>query len=193
VSDFGRRSTLRQIVKRLILQGSEEMQGNGVRLMSLHAAKGLEFSAVFMPGMEEGLLPHRRSLNRNEHIEEERRLCYVGMTRARRHLYFTYAHFRMLGGQALIGHPSRFIAEMGRQQVRFRSSTRYHAKSRLHSVSVGDRVAHARWGSGSVTAVEGEGRAALVTIHFDEGGRHKLQLFHAPLRRQEEHADVLAG
>lgn len=195
-----RKGTLRTFVDRLACGHETRLGATGVALMSLHAAKGLEFPVVFLPGLEEGLLPHRRSLNDDEALEEERRLCYVGMTRAASRLYLSYTHTRLLGGQALIGHPSRFLAEMGHPNVTLRLSRRASTKPRLSSVALGDRVMHPRWKAGTVTAVEGSGRDTLITILFDFAGRQRLQLCHAPLQRlsppsplSKEAPDVLAG
>jgi DNA helicase-2/ATP-dependent DNA helicase PcrA len=167
---------------------------SAVRLMTLHAAKGLESAVVFMPGLEEGLLPHRRSLVNASSIEEERRLCYVGITRARELLYVSYAHGRMLGGQATLGQPSRFIGEIGRANLTLKVSESSRRRPRLHTVRLGERVTHARWSEGTVVGIEGEGRDTMVTIHFDQFGRQRLQLCHAPLMRMEKgDVDVLAG
>ncbi|HZU12777.1 MAG TPA: UvrD-helicase domain-containing protein [Chloroflexota bacterium] len=188
VRDMGRAS-LHDLIDRLTL--SDEPARGGVALMTLHAAKGLEFDVVFLAGLEEGLLPHRRALDRPGGVEEERRLCYVGMTRARRRLALTHAYTRFLGGHALLGERSRFVAEMGRH-VTVRLSPRRSAKPRLTSVKLGERVVHVRLGPGTVVAVEGSGRNTLVTVEFDEVGRQRVQLFHAPLTRAGS-PDVLAG
>jgi DNA helicase-2/ATP-dependent DNA helicase PcrA len=160
----------------------------------LHTAKGLEFPVVFLVGVEEGLLPHRRSLDRDEEVEEERRLCYVGMTRAKEALYLSYAHARLIGGQAALGHPSRFLGEIGHANVAFRASPRAATKPRLASVKLGERVRHPRWDTGTVIQLEGQGRDTLVTIAFDAGARQRVALCHAPLERiAEDPANVLAG
>lgn len=188
------RGTLRGFLERFALAGKAEDRGEGVQLMSLHAAKGLEFPVVFLAGLEEGLLPHRRSLAREVDIEEERRLCYVGMTRARDRLYLSYAHARLLGGQLHIGQVSRFVGEMGRGNLRVRVSPAAATRPRLASVSVGDRVMHPRWRCGTVEAIQGAGRATMVTIAFDGGSRQRVQLCHAPLTRlKEEKPHVHAG
>lgn len=162
--------------------------------MTLHAAKGLEFPVVFVTGVEDGLVPHRRSLDLPGDLDEERRLLYVGMTRARSRLFLSYAHSRMLAGRQLLGEGSRFIAEIGAPNLDLRVSTRRQARPRLSSVRVGERVVHPRWGTGTVMSVEGTGREALVVVEFDEAGRQRLQLCHAPLKRSpEEVPDVLAG
>lgn len=189
----GGRATARDFVDRLAVGSEARQKPDGAHLMTLHSAKGLEFDAVFIAGLEEGLLPHRRALGSQEAIEEERRLCYVGMTRARSHLSVSYAHARLLGGQAMIGHSSRFIDESGRENLTVLTSHRAPHRPRLHAVRAGERVRHPRWREGTVMAVEGTGRDTLVTIRFDGVGRQRLQLCHAPLVRLEEDTRVLAG
>jgi DNA helicase-2/ATP-dependent DNA helicase PcrA len=193
--DYDRRKmTIRAFVDRLTLGEHVPSQETVVRLMTLHAAKGLESNVVFMPGLEEGLLPHRRSLDSDAAIEEERRLCYVGMTRARELLYLSYTHGRTLGSQIVLGQPSRFIGEMGQANVTLKLSGPARSRPRLHSVHPGQRVTHTRWGEGTVVLAEGEGRDTMVTIHFDRFGPQRIQLCHTPLRRSEKgNVDVLAG
>ena len=181
----GKRGTVPDLLTRLVLGEETRSHGEGVSLLSFHSAKGSEFGAVFVTGVEEGLLPHRRSAESETAIEEERRLCYVGMTRAKRWLYMSYAHSRLLGGQTLGGGRSRFIGELGQANVTLRASPDLVVKPRLMNVRVGDRVEHARWRQGTVIGVEGEGRQTLVTIAFDEGRRERVQLCHAPLRRAQ--------
>jgi DNA helicase-2/ATP-dependent DNA helicase PcrA len=191
VVEMGPRSTLPTLLDHLSLGGNEGA-GTGISLMTLHASKGLEFRAVFVAGLEEGLLPHRRSLEHEGEIQEERRLCYVGMTRARERLYLSYAHSRLFGGAPSLGQPSRFITEIGPGLLAVEMSTRRRARPRLSSVQLGDRVAHPRWREGVVTLVEGSGRETLVTVRF-AGGEKRLQLCHAPLSRVENgDSDVLA-
>ncbi len=96
-------------------EGKNYQQSGGIKLMSLHSAKGLEFEIVFMIGMEEGLLPHSRSMFNEEELEEERRLCYVGITRAKKQLIFTYARNRYQFGQQQQNLPSRFLSEINKQ------------------------------------------------------------------------------
>lgn len=190
---IGPRDTLRAVADRLALEGGDDARP-GISLMSLHAAKGLEFDAVFLVGLEEGVLPHRRSLDSESGVREERRLCYVGVTRSRHRLYLSWARARLLGGSALFGTPSRFIGEMGVSNVRVRSSTQLIAHPRLDHVVTGERVSHARWGEGTVLAMQGEGSERLAVIEFDGAGRQRLQLCHAPLiRTRQESAHVRAG
>jgi DNA helicase-2/ATP-dependent DNA helicase PcrA len=183
------RGSLRDLVDRLTVEPDERSRAGEVQLLSLHAAKGLEFQAVFVIGLEEGLLPHRRSLDRDEDIEEERRLAYVGMTRARDLLYLSHAHMRFLGGQALVGAPSRFLGEIGTHHLEVEISERTTARPRLATVAAGERVHHQRWGAGTVLSVEGKGRDTLTTIRFDTVGTQRLQLCHAPLRREPTDED----
>ncbi|MGH2442422.1 MAG: ATP-dependent helicase [Chloroflexota bacterium] len=179
------RGTLRQFVDRMTLDASTG-SGEGVSLLSLHSAKGLEFQAVFVAGLEEGLLPHRRALDSACGLEEERRLCYVGMTRAREYLAVSYAQGRMLGGHASIGGPSRFLGEIGMSNVELRTSRHLLSRPRLTTVSLGETLMHRRWGIGTVAGIEGRGHQTLVTINFVSVGSQRLQLCHAPLERALE-------
>jgi len=189
-----RRGTLRSFVDRITLHDDHALLHDRVNLLTVHAAKGLEFAAVFLVGLEEGLLPHRRALEQESEIEEERRLCYVGLTRASRHLYLSYAHARVVAGQATVGRGSRFVGEIGSINLDLRLSKRTAAKPRLPVVSPGERVKHPRWDLGTVLAVEGKGRNTLVTIMFDGAGKQRLQLCHTPLVRvPPSREDVLAG
>lgn len=122
---------------------------NAVRLMTLHAAKGLEFPVVFMIGMEEGVFPHARSMDDALGIEEERNLCYVGITRAQNVLHMTYCTERTLYGQVAVREPSRFLAELPATHIVHQSLT----AAELYTWKPGDRVRHAQFGEGIVTAV----------------------------------------
>ncbi len=93
-----------------------------IRLMTLHASKGLEFEAVFIVGLEEGLLPHARSLDEEESLEEERRLCYVGMTRAMNSLFLTFASQRLFYGKTSFNEPSRFLGDIKESLLEFEES-----------------------------------------------------------------------
>jgi DNA helicase II / ATP-dependent DNA helicase PcrA len=163
-----------------------------VTLMTLHNAKGLEFRAVFMIGMEEGIFPHARSIE-EQGLEEERRLCYVGMTRAQERLTLTHASARSLWGSRAYNLPSRFLDELPEQGVeRHRlepaSWSKYGAtgiapRSDTPSLSTGDSVRHETLGEGVVTAVEAGG---VVTVRFaDDGTERRLMLDYAPLERIE--------
>lgn len=176
-----RRGTLRDFVDRLAMGADRDGREPGVALLSLHAAKGLEYPVVFLSGVEEGMLPYRRALERGDDLAEERRLCYVGITRAESLLYLSYAHVRLAAGQAMVGGASRFLAEMGVSNMTLLSSPQLSPRPRLTRVHPGDRVSHPRWLLGSVVAVEGNARDTMVTVDFDRFGRQRLQLCHAPL------------
>jgi DNA helicase-2/ATP-dependent DNA helicase PcrA len=173
---------------------------DSVQLMTLHSAKGLEFPLVFMCGMEEGLFPHRQSLAEDNRLEEERRLCYVGMTRARRQLYLTCAETRRLYGTELFQRPSRFLREIPpevAQDVRLgttRGGKGYEPLADLHArapgqvgpaadgLKPGQRVRHAKFGTGVVLSREGEGTRARVEVNFQTGGRKWLVVAYANLQ-----------
>ncbi|MGH7309508.1 MAG: ATP-dependent helicase [Candidatus Rokuibacteriota bacterium] len=162
-----------------------------VTLMTLHAAKGLEFPVVFLTGMEEGVFPHARSLSDPEEIEEERRLCYVGLTRARERLCLTWALHRRIHGYG-VGEPSRFLREMPETELaalnaRAEPGPRPAGEEPTTSVDdelplrVGAKVRHARWGEGMVVGVEKEGSDVLVTVRFASVGRKRLSWQYAHL------------
>jgi DNA helicase-2/ATP-dependent DNA helicase PcrA len=149
--------------------------------MTLHTAKGLEFPMVFLSGMEDGLFPHQRSLNDIDGLEEERRLCYVGMTRAMKQLFLTYAEQRRLHGIDSYGMPSRFIKEVPDdliEEVRPRIQVaRPVAMSRVRSeepvmpgMRLGARVRHRKFGEGVILNVEGNGSTARVEVNFEHQG-----------------------
>jgi ATP-dependent DNA helicase UvrD/PcrA len=161
-----------------------------VTLMTLHNAKGLEFRAVFMIGMEEGIFPHARSIE-EQGLEEERRLCYVGMTRAQERLTLTHASARSLWGSRSYNLPSRFLDELPergveRHRLEPASWSKYGAtgiapRQDTPSLSTGDSVRHETLGEGVVTAVEAGG---VVTVRFaDDGTERRLMLDYAPLQR----------
>jgi DNA helicase-2/ATP-dependent DNA helicase PcrA len=162
-----------------------------VTLMTLHNAKGLEFRAVFMIGMEEGIFPHARSIE-EQGLEEERRLAYVGMTRAKERLVLTHASARSLWGSRSYNLPSRFLDELPgdkveRQRLRpaswsgYGSPTGVAPRSDAPSLSTGDSVRHETLGEGVVTAIE---RGGVVTVRFaGDGSERRLMLDYAPLQR----------
>ena len=163
-----------------------------VTLMTLHNAKGLEFPVVFITGMEEGVFPHMRSLGDPAELEEERRLCYVGITRAKRHLYLTRAWSRNLYGGNNYNPPSRFLAEVPAElKVEAKRAGRRPdletpgraAVRRLDAVATGDRVRHSHWGEGTVRLVSGEGDRTEAVVAFDRQGDKRLLLAWAPLER----------
>jgi ATP-dependent DNA helicase UvrD/PcrA len=161
-----------------------------VTLMTLHNAKGLEFRAVFMIGMEEGIFPHSRSIE-EQGVEEERRLCYVGMTRAQERLTLTHASARSLYGSRSYNLPSRFLDELPergveRHRLEPASWSKYGAtgiapRENQPSLSTGDSVRHATLGEGVVTALEAGG---VVTVRFaNDGSERRLVLDYAPLEK----------
>jgi DNA helicase-2/ATP-dependent DNA helicase PcrA len=164
-----------------------------VTLMTLHSAKGLEFPVVFLTGLEEGVFPHARSMNDPEEVEEERRLCYVGVTRARDRLFLSYAVHRRIHGYG-VGEPSRFLREMPEahltllnasrpepQFVAAREVPRYEPQEESWPIKVGARVRHARFGEGLVVGVERAGEDTIVTVGFASVGRKRLSLQYAHL------------
>lgn len=166
-----------------------------VQLMTLHSAKGLEFPLVFLCGMEEGLFPHQMSLEEPGRLEEERRLCYVGITRARQTLYITHAEVRRLHGQEHYSLPSRFISEIPAaliHTVRPRASIGRQAMSGLdddfdynqaapEGFYVGQRVFHQKFGQGVLLNYEGQGSSARVQVNFDDAGSKWLVIAYANL------------
>ena len=159
---------------------SMESGAKTVTLMTLHAAKGLEFPAVFMVGMEEGVFPHSRSLFDEEEMEEERRLCYVGMTRAMQSLHLLHAQSRMLYGKTMSNSPARFLSEIDSESMRNDFSQPAVAASRPE-LKTGDSVRHPVFGMGVVSDVND----AEVQIAFAGTGIKKLLLEHAPLEKIE--------
>jgi DNA helicase-2/ATP-dependent DNA helicase PcrA len=176
-------------------EGQAEAWQDCVQLMSLHSAKGLEFPLVFLTGLEEGLFPHERSANEPGRMEEERRLCYVGMTRAMKQLYLTHAEVRRLYGSEYYASPSRFVGEIPEaliQPVRAASprwptvaeSANDYAEERATDAGMrlGSRVRHAKFGEGVVLDYEGQGEHARVHIHFEQAGNKVLVLAYANLQ-----------
>lgn len=164
----------------------------GVTLMTLHSAKGLEFPWVFLTGLEEGVFPHSRSIGSDEEIEEERRLCYVGVTRAKDRLFVSYALHRRVHGYG-VGEASRFLREMpeehltmlnARPEPQFETARhveRYAPQEEEWPIKVGARVRHARFGEGLVVGVERDGSDIIVTVGFAAVGRKRLSLQYAHL------------
>jgi len=181
-----------------------EDHGGIVTLMTLHTAKGLEFPTVFLTGMEEGVFPHSRTLGEKKELEEERRLAYVGLTRAQKRLYLSRAEYRSAWGAPNYNPPSRFLDEIPEDLIdwnksasgfvtsplRRKSSTppplsRSNVKKKSNSstlmLAVGDRVSHDTFGLGTVIAVSGEGEKAEATINFGSYGEKRLLLRYAPV------------
>lgn len=171
---------------------------DAIQLMTLHSAKGLEFPLVFMVGVEEGMFPSMQSGEDIERLEEERRLCYVGITRAKEKLYICHAESRRLYGQEKFHRPSRFIKELPEQcieEVRLntqvsRPKTKSHGRFsqaasqesfEVTGFSLGQRVRHAKFGEGTVLNYEGAGNNIQIQINFDDVGNKILMLPYAKL------------
>jgi len=162
-----------------------------VQMMTLHSAKGLEFPLVFIAGMEENLFPHSRSLEDPEKLEEERRLCYVGITRAMETLYLCWAEKRRLYGNEHYPKPSRFLREIPdelKQEIRLNaqiSRPLYQAYSERQEQSkqfgLGQLVIHPKFGEGTVLNFEGDGPQARVQVNFESVGSKWLVIAYARL------------
>ncbi|HMA98142.1 MAG TPA: DNA helicase II [Wenzhouxiangella sp.] len=162
-----------------------------VQLMTLHSAKGLEFPLVFLAGMEEGLFPHQKSIEEPGRLAEERRLCYVGMTRAKQRLYITHADSRQTYGQTSFSRPSRFVAEIPASLLEsIRSGLQVTAagnrqgpQKETGGLGLGASVHHNRFGAGTVVSLEGQGPNARIQVNFEEAGSKWLVLAYANLER----------
>jgi DNA helicase-2/ATP-dependent DNA helicase PcrA len=163
-----------------------------VQLMTLHAAKGLEFPVVFLVGLEEKLFPHYRVDDEPERLEEERRLAYVGITRARRRLTLTHAEKRRLYGTDTYSSPSRFLDEIPAEltrDVRTRTTIRRpvaSARAEDNGCRLGQSVRHPTFGEGVVVDLEGRGEHARAQVKFAEAGAKWLVLAYAKLKLLEE-------
>jgi len=168
-----------------LYKGEEEV----VTVMTLHSAKGLEFPVVFITGFEEGIFPHSRSLNSREELEEERRLCYVGMTRAKERLYLTYAWRRNMNGNTLFNSVSRFISEIPKHLKEKADIEKGEEIPSLDNrrekieVAVGDKIRHADWGTGVVLNKIKTENDIFVTVDFERVGLKKLSINYAPLEK----------
>jgi DNA helicase-2/ATP-dependent DNA helicase PcrA len=157
-----------------------------VTLMTLHNAKGLEFDTVFITGMEEGFLPHSNAFSEETELEEERRLCYVGITRAKRYLYLTYADRRRLYGNTYWGLASRFIAETGVEGPAYAKASSAGVVVpifRGERFKVGVTIIHPDFGKGKIIKAEGFGEDRKVEVVFAGGKRRKLAVKYADLQR----------
>ena len=168
---------------------------DAVQLMTMHAAKGLEFPVVFLTGMEEGLFPHSRSMQSEDELEEERRLCYVGITRAMTELNLSYAEVRRLRGQEHRNRPSRFLSEIPAQLLEeVRPQPRVSLPVRMGGIAtdgngqgadtgpaLGQRVSHPKFGEGVVLNREGAGDHARVQVNFERHGSKWLVVAYARL------------
>jgi DNA helicase-2/ATP-dependent DNA helicase PcrA len=181
-----------------------EDHGGVVTMMTLHTAKGLEFPTVFLTGMEDGIFPHSRTLDDKDEIEEERRLAYVGLTRARERLYISRAEYRSTWGAPNYNPPSRFLEEIPEEVITWRNQSSdslissMSKKSRTTTapppratgkmsmameLAVGERVSHDTFGLGTVVAVAGAGDKAEATINFGQYGEKRLLLRYAPVEK----------
>jgi DNA helicase-2/ATP-dependent DNA helicase PcrA len=191
----------------LVADADAEVGEGRVALMTLHAAKGLEYDAVFLPGMEEGVFPHSRALHEDadeEELNEERRLCYVGFTRARKRLFVSLSQSRSLFGELKFNPPSRFLKEVPEELFGFRRDLpqpgmstppmvrkhrsydddgprvdRSYDQSANYSSMGGDdvvgmRVRHAQFGEGKILSVDGQGPNAKLTIDFPSVGLKRV-------------------
>ncbi|HEV8672609.1 MAG TPA: UvrD-helicase domain-containing protein [Methylomirabilota bacterium] len=161
-----------------------------VTLMTLHSAKGLEFPVVFLTGLEEGVFPHGKALEDPDGVEEERRLAYVGLTRAKERLFLSYACQRRLGAFAGMREPSRFLLEMPPDALVALSGSAGWARPQPPAAAaededlplrVGARVRHPRWGEGLVVGVQRDGQDVVVTVNFAAVGKKRLALQYAHL------------
>ena len=180
-------------------EGQADAWEDCVQLMTMHSAKGLEFPLVFLCGMEDGLFPHQRSIADPQGLEEERRLCYVGITRAKESLYITHAEQRRLHGMDSFSQPSRFIAEIPAEHLeeirpRVQVSRPVHTPGRRGGrsaggirpgaelgIRLGQRVRHAKFGDGVILNCSGQGSHAQVEVNFESVGTKILVLAYANL------------
>jgi DNA helicase-2/ATP-dependent DNA helicase PcrA len=194
--DAAEMSALANFLSHAVLESGEDQADeweDGVQMMTLHSAKGLEFPLVFLCGMEDGLFPHQRSVNDVGGLEEERRLCYVGATRAMRLLYLTYAEQRRLHGVDSYGAPSRFIREIPPElleEVRPRMQVSrpvyvrpgmLQEEMQSSGMRLGQRVKHGKFGEGTILDLEGQGSHARVQVNFERQGTKWLMLAYANL------------
>ena len=180
------------------LDAGEDQAGeheSAIQLMTLHSAKGLEFPIVFITGFEENLFPHKLSIEEPDQLEEERRLCYVGMTRAMERLYIIHAEMRNLHGTETFNPPSRFLREIPTdltQEIRVGgpiSRKSYKSKGTVATGEVpetelvlGQRVVHEVFGEGVILNYEGQGANARVEVNFDSSETKWLMASYAKLR-----------
>lgn len=196
----------------LVSDNEEDGDNNQVTLMTLHAAKGLEFEVVFLIGMEENIFPLSRARNSEEELEEERRLAYVGITRAKEKLFITNAHSRILYGKSQYNQVSRFVEEISEElldkigsattkenktfvdkkptknynYVQPKQKVVRHAKEsggNLTDWKVGDKVNHKKWGVGTVVSVNGSGKELELDVAFASQGVKRLLAMYAPITK----------
>ena len=168
-------------------------KSNCVHLMTLHSAKGLEFPSIYLVGMEEGLFPHQRSSNDLKQLEEERRLCYVGITRAKKTLTLTYTQYRRLHGSDYYPQPSRFINEIPAEllcEIRLGGSVteslfrneETKSSGKDGQLTLGQRVSHAKFGEGVILNLEGNGSHMRIQVNFEKAGSKWLVASYANLQ-----------
>jgi DNA helicase-2/ATP-dependent DNA helicase PcrA len=178
-------------------EGQGEAWDDCVQLMTLHSAKGLEFPIVFLVGMEEGLFPSQRSTEEENRLEEERRLAYVGITRARERLYVSHAESRRMHGTEMLARPSRFLGEIPpelidelrpRVQVsrpayadRFSGGGGSASLVEASPIALGQRVSHPKFGEGTVVSAEGAGAHMRLQVNFEDAGSKWLVYAYANL------------
>ncbi len=186
--------TLSDFLAHAALEAGEHQAAPGqqaLQLMTVHSAKGLEFDAVFISGLEEGLFPHDNSLNEADGVEEERRLMYVALTRARRQLYLSHAQTRMLHGQTRYNIASRFLREIPDHLIRLTNVARmadvahmvaaFGIPSTASPWRIGQDVVHPKFGLGVIVSVHGRGSDARVMVNFRRDGMKELALEYAKL------------
>ena len=189
-------SAMQAFLAHAALESGETQAGdksNCVHLMTLHSAKGLEFPSIFLVGMEEGLFPHQRSSDDLRQLEEERRLCYVGITRAKKTLTLTYTEYRRLHGSDYYPQPSRFISEIPAEllsEIRLGGSVteslfrKKNTKS-IHEdgkLTLGQRVLHTKFGEGVILNLEGNGSSMRIQVNFEKAGSKWLVASYANLQ-----------
>ncbi|MBN2395259.1 MAG: UvrD-helicase domain-containing protein, partial [Candidatus Atribacteria bacterium] len=168
---------------------------NAVQLMTLHCAKGLEFPVVFLTGLEEGIFPHNKSLSSQVDLEEERRLCYVGMTRAMERLYLTYSWRRNMDGSTKFNQISRFFQEIPGEYkekvVRIADAPLMEKKNLTQmnqSLKINDWIMHPDWGSGMIISKKEAGQDQYITVQFRSQGIKILSLKYAPIKKIEKNS-----
>ena len=162
--------SLTLFLEELTLKTSDEIETHdeALRLMTIHNSKGLEFPVVCMVGMEEDLFPHVNVKNEPEALEEERRLCYVGMTRAKKHLYMTASEYRYLWGSSKPMRPSRFLKEIPEEYLTLYHEVDQDFDSDPNAFNIGDRVFHKDFGNGHVTGVHESSLGLCYKVQFPD-------------------------
>ena len=189
-------NTMQAFLAHAALESGETQAGdksNCVHLMTLHSAKGLEFPSIYLVGMEEGLFPHQRSSNDLKQLEEERRLCYVGITRAKKTLTLTYTQHRRLHGSDYYPQPSRFINEIPAEllcEIRLGGSVteslfrneETKPSGKDGQLTLGQRVSHEKFGEGVILNLEGNGSHMRIQVNFEKAGSKWLVASYANLQ-----------